>query len=248
MKKILKDLGFLFIGFCLVWIFSYRSVEAQTVIKVVGNHAPPYRIIKGEDFSGIYIDTMKELAKRMDVKVHFSDVPFARALLMMEQGKDADLMLGPNRTPERETYMVYTQATFSRENKAFYVHPDSPEITKFEDLRGKIISVHIGKVYFSQFDKDSSLEKEPIREYIMGIKKVRKKRNDVIIIPDKEGDQLLKKHNIHLTKSSYIVQGKISYITISKKSPVVKLQKKLEETMEQIKKDGTMETILGRYK
>ncbi len=248
MEKSLQNLGITLLGFCLVWTVSCRNVEAQTVIKVVGNHAPPYRIIKGGDFSGIYIDTMRELAKRMGVEVSFASVPFARALIMMKQGQNADIMLGPNRNSQREAYMVYTQATFSQENKAFYVHPDSPGITRYEDLIGKKISVHIGKIYFSQFDQDSSLTKEPISDYIIGIRKVRKKRNDVIIMPEREGDRLLKEHNIKLKKSPYIVKGKISYITISKKSSALTLQKRLEETMEEIKKDGTMDAILDRYK
>lgn len=248
MRKVIGDLGLTFIWVCLVWILSCRGVEAQTVIKVVGNHAPPYRIIKGDEFSGIYNDTMKELGRRMGVEIHFANVPFARALMMMKQGKNADIMLGPNRNPQRESYMVYTQATFSRENKAFYVHPDSPGITKYEDLRGKNISVHRGKIYFSKFDQDTSLIKEPVSEYIIGIRKVAKKRNDVIVMPEKEGGRLLKEHSVKLKKSSYIVKGEISYITISKKSPVLKLQERLEETMEQIKKDGTMKAIRERYK
>jgi len=42
-------------------------VTAQTTgidsIKVVGNHAPPYRIIENDSFSGIYFDIMKEMGE-----------------------------------------------------------------------------------------------------------------------------------------------------------------------------------------
>ncbi|WP_086479058.1 hypothetical protein [Oceanospirillum sanctuarii] len=36
---------------------------------VVGNHAPPYRIVQDQEFSGIYVDTLKEIAKRIGVRL-----------------------------------------------------------------------------------------------------------------------------------------------------------------------------------
>ena len=98
--------------------------EDQTTLLVVGNHAPPYRIIEGTTFSGIYFDAMQEIGQRLGISVKFQDVPMKRALALMESG-EADVMVVPNKTPERETFMVYTNATFPAENKVFYVHPDA---------------------------------------------------------------------------------------------------------------------------
>ena len=98
--------------------------EDQTTLRVVGNHAPPYRMIEGTTFSGIYFDAMQEIGQRLGISVKFQDVPMKRALALMESG-EADVMVVPNKTPERETFMVYTNATFPAENKVFYVHPDA---------------------------------------------------------------------------------------------------------------------------
>lgn len=246
MKKIIKVLGIVSIFIILIESLNANEARSQTVIQVVGDHAPPYRIIQGKEFLGIYIDAMKEIGERIGIEVEFEEQPFQRALLSMKNGK-ADVMLGPNKDPEREAYMVYTTATFPRAKKIFYVHPDSPPITKYEDLQGKKIAVHRGKVYFDRFDNDTSLKKEEVNSYLQAITKVVKKRNEVVIMPELEGDYLLKEQGIQLKKSPFIIEGKISYITISKKSPVLQLQKKIEEAMEQIKLDGTMDMILERY-
>lgn len=241
-KIIIAVFGLLFFG-----CFGDLEVRAQSTMTVVGNHAPPFRIIEGPKYSGIYFDIIKEIGKRINVEVKFENQPFKQALFSMERGI-ADVMCGPNRNPEREAYMVYLDATLARADKAFYVHPDSPVIMKYDDLKGKTIAVHIGKVYFDEFDKDSTLKKQPVSNYEQAIKKVFANRNDVVIMPVQEGDYLLKQLGIKLKKSPFIVEGKISYITISKKSTVLKLRNKIEEAMNQINTDGTMRKILNHYK
>ncbi|MET0118638.1 MAG: transporter substrate-binding domain-containing protein, partial [Sedimenticola sp.] len=72
------------------------AAKEQVEQRVVGNNAPPYRIVEDGGFSGIYFDTMKELAARLRLKVRYIEVPFKRALYMMRFG-NADIMLGPNR-------------------------------------------------------------------------------------------------------------------------------------------------------
>lgn len=246
MEKALKIFITVFV-FLFLGCFGDLEVKAQSTITVVGNHAPPFRIIEGTEFSGIYFDIIKEIGKRINVKIKFENQPFKQALFSMKRGV-ADVMCGPNRNPEREAYMVYLNATLARANKAFYVHPDSPVIMEYADLKDKIIAVHTGKVYFDRFDKDSSLKKEAVSKYEQAIKKVFAKRNDVVIMPEQEGDYLLKQLGIRLKKSPFIVEGKISYITISKKSPVLKLRRKIEEAMNQINADGTVQKILNYYK
>jgi len=238
----------IYLVICLfnILLCLFSPLYAQDAIIVVGNHAPPYRIITEGEFSGIYFDTIKVIAERLNFSIQFREEPFARALVSMERG-EADIMLGPNRTPEREEFLIYTDATFPPAQKAFYVHPDTPPITIYEDLYGKIIAVHLGKVYFERFDNDQELTKEEVDSYEQAIMKVVKGWNDVVIMPEQEGDYLLQQLEITLKKSPYIVPGNVSYLTISKQSPVQQLQRDIEEAMDAIKADGTMDTILMRY-
>ncbi len=231
----------------LLILVGSGSAEAQTVLRVVGNDAPPYRIIQGREFSGIYFDTIREIGKRLGVQIEFTEAPLKRALMMMETGQ-ADVMVGPNKTPEREAFMVFSNAVFPAENKVFYVHPATPCITRYEDLQGKNIAVYRGAVYFDQFDQDPTLEKQEVGEYAVAIRRVEAKRNDAAIIPELQGDYLLKQLNITLTKCPYVVAGRPSYITIAKKSPALQLQAQIEAVMTALQADGTFTEILKRYK
>ena len=250
MRKVMTLSGALSMGLLvlvLVPVLFPANAQSVTVLRVVGNHAPPYRIIKGGEYSGICFDVMKEIGKRIGVSVVFHEQPFKRALYSMEQGS-ADIMVGPNKTAEREVYMVYTKATVGRASKAFYVHPDASPIRQYQDLTGQRVLVHRGKIYFEKFDRDTSFEKMVVDSYVQAIKMVSRKRADVVIIPELEGDYLIQQHAMDLKKSPLIIEGNQSYIAISKKSPAMALQKKLEEAMDQIKSDGTMDNILNRYR
>lgn len=248
----MKARCFRLIVVCLSLLCS--TLSAETLVKVVGNHAPPYRIVDGAAFSGIYYDVMKEVAKRLELQVQFVDVPFKRALSLMESG-EADIMLGPNRKPERERYMVYTEATLPRENKAFYVNLRARPIERYEDLYKRNVIVHLGKVYFDRFDDDEKLKKLTVQEYIEGIKRISipladqpRSADFVLIMPEQEGDYLLKTRRFELKKSPYIVQGNLSYITISKKSELLSLKSRIETAVGDLKSEGVFYDILNRYK
>ncbi|MES9938871.1 MAG: transporter substrate-binding domain-containing protein [Sedimenticola sp.] len=220
--------------------------EQNTAVRVVGNHAPPYRIFGENSYSGIYFDTINEIASRLGLEVHFDQVSFAEALDKMRSG-EADIMLGPNRNASRTKYMVYTAAIFPREDKAFYVHQASGVIAVYRDLSWRKILVQKGKVYFSRFDQDRRLDKIVAADQGELIEKIKSCLECVVIMPEREGDYLFKTLGIDLKKSPYKVHGKVSYLTISRKSRFMDLQGKIESAMDAIKADGTYQRILNRY-
>ncbi|MES9905145.1 MAG: transporter substrate-binding domain-containing protein [Sedimenticola sp.] len=230
----------------LLVVTVQAAAGEQEALRVVGNHAPPYRIIEGDHFTGIYFDSMKELASRLGLKIRYIEVPYKRALYMMRFG-NADIMLGPNHNPQREAYMEYTGATLPREDKVFYVHSEADTIVRYEDLSRRQILVHQGNVYFDRFDQDAGLKKLEFSQYRYAIQKAVNCTACVLIMPEMEGDYLLKELAINLKKSPFKVEGKLSYITISRRSRALALQQQIEETMAQMKADGTFDRILAHY-
>jgi len=195
-----------------------RSPSADA-FEVVINHAPPYRIIKEQSgvktYSGFYIDFVRELAKRRNLDLVFHDVPFRRALALMEQGA-ADIMTGPNRTPERESYMIYLDVELTREGKAFYLQPQSPDITRYGDLQSRYIGVLRGAKYFDRFHADKTLRKYTVGNYSTALRMVSKGRIEVAIMPELLGDYSNKTDSHDLRKASFKMAGQPSFIAVSK--------------------------------
>ncbi len=239
----------IYIVFTLLFSLCASLVEAEPFV-VVLNHAPPYRIIEKTNqdlkFSGLYVDLLKELATRAGLEITFKVVPFKRALFLMRHG-DGDLMLGPNKSNEREKYMYFLDENISRERKVFFSRPNGPFIQHYDDLYGHSIGVLLGAVYFNKFDKDPNLHKYHLNNYLEGLRMVTNQRLQLIILPEQLGDYLIRENHLTLQKSSFFVEGRPSYFAVSRKSPLLAQTQRLERILREIKQDGTMVKIFQRY-
>lgn len=231
----------------MLFLSPLSRASCDNTITVVGNHAPPFRIISEGSFSGAYFDLVKQVAYSMNVTIEFQEQPFKRALLSMKSGK-ADLMLGPNRTSEREGFLIYTNATLGSASKAFYTANPEIRINDYNDLSGLRIVVTNGSVYFNRFDEDASLTKYVVTNYKQGIKMVALGRADALIMPESEGDYLLKILGIALDKSELVFPGKQSFITVSKMSGCASKVLGFESAVNGLKLSGTFDKIWSNYR
>ncbi len=246
----LKDIQRRWCGVSLIILVSCFCLNAKAEsIRVVVNHAPPYRIIdRTKDeirFSGFYIDIANEMAKRANLNLTYSETPFKRALAMMESGS-ADLMLGPNRTPAREKNMLYLDEELPREKKIFYLKPNAQDIEQYEHLQLRSVAVLRGAVYFDRFDIDRAPSKVKIGNYESGLKMVILNRVDTVIIPELLGDYLIGKLGLKLKKASYSHAGRASFFAISRRSPLFEKRKYLNSILREMKKDGTFQALIER--
>lgn len=231
------------------WLWGGSPAHAEPYIVAV-NHAPPYRMImqteNGPVYSGFYVDVIKAVADRVGIEIIFEEVPFKRALRMMRSGA-ADLMIGPNRTSEREAYMVYVEERLPSEDKAFFRHPADADIQVYDDLRSLNIGVLRGSVYFSPFDTDETLKKEVFDDYVSGFKMLDRGRVDTVIVPELLGDHIVCEHSLNLIKSGLFAEGRPSYFTVSRQSTLIPAIDDLAAALRALKADGQVDAIRARY-
>lgn len=236
MSKFWLSLHWLVVGYC-----------SAAPYQVVVNHAPPYRIIEQGIFSGIYIDILRAAAVEAGIELEFKNVPFKRALLQMQTGQ-ADIMLGPNKTPERKHFMHYIdEAPLPRENKAFYASKADHCINNYEDIYGKTVEVLIGAAYFDRFDRDQKIRRSKTINYNSAMRKVALGRSDLLIMPERQGDLLNKREQFSLVKCDFKVIGELSYITVSKQSKDSHLLKRLTKALLAIEEKQIPEKIAEQY-
>lgn len=234
------------IALFLLLLSAGTTLASGPTVIVVGDHSPPFRIFRDDTCYGIYFDTIKELGRRMNFTPKFVEVPFKRALDMMREDK-ADMMPGPNYTKERAKFMTYTDARFPANAKAFYYHDKKSRIVQFDDLRGKRVATALGKSYNRILRQSPKIILEPVRSHELAIQKVISGRNDVVILPEFQGDYLLFNEGYDLDKSPFKLMGKASHICLSHNSALQNRQKELQNTMKAIVKDGTFQKILNKY-
>lgn len=240
----------LLIAFCLFFSSSAFAADQDEVFRVVVNDAPPFRIIEnavdGVVYTGAYIDIIDEISRRADIRLQFIHVPFARALEMMKAG-EADLMLGPNWSIDRASYMVYLKAQFPAESKIFCLNERVGDIDDYEGLTGLKIGVQRSSKYFAPFDEDTSLNKVEFNNYRSAFRALESGFIDAVIIPEKQGLYMMNESSWRFQVASFQVPGVPSFITISKLSTLLKKRKTLEKVMSQLQQEGFYEKLMVTY-
>ena len=222
-----------------------ETVEALTVT-VGANHAPPYRIIEGGEPTGLYVDIFQEIADRLGWKVHYREAPFRRVLRMVQQG-EVDVMLGPLETAGRTELMEFVAPAFPPERRLFFYLNAENRIERYADLYGRAIGILEGASYFSRFDTDDKLLKEPAPRYENLMLMMQKGRVDVVIAPELVGLYAVEKLGLDVKVSPFFVPGERSYIAVAKNSPVLKYADDIRAALKLIELEGIHEDLVLKY-
>ncbi len=237
---------------CALWVPLSFAVQAQAPVamaaelRVVGSADPPYRIFGPGSPRGLYFDLMSEAARRLGWRLSFLEVPSARAFRMMEQG-EADVMLGPLMTADRMRFLRYCEVHLPVEDKAFYALPDAAPVNSLSDLDGRSIAVHRGKRYGSAFDDRTGPVRQEVNDYRVALEMVVRGRLELAIVPERQGDLLLRQHGFPLRKQSLRLAGELPYVVISLRSPWLSRQAELERTFKLMREDGSWQRIERSY-
>lgn len=243
MRKRYAGMGILL--YCLLLGGSPLSPAAP--LRVAVNHAPPYRIVEPPYFSGYYIELLKLAAAQAGLEVDFISVPLKRAFQMAEQG-EADLLLGPNRTPERERFLVFLhEAPFPAEHKVFIVAHADKLIRNLADLQHKRIDVLAGAVYHPDIDRASGLNKHELKTYEQGLQRLLRDRSDLVIIPEAQADWLIHSLQLPLLKSPFHLRGSPSFIAWSRVTYDAEQARRLILAMQQVLASPQGQAIRQRY-
>lgn len=241
----MRGLGAGILLFCLLLTLSGLTQAAP--LRVVVNHAPPYRIIDPPYYTGYYIDLFKLAASRAELEISFISVPLKRAFQMLENG-EADLILGPNKTPEREEFLIFlTQVPFPAEDKVFIVAHPELVIRNLTNLQHKRIDTLAGAAYHPDIDRSSQLNKHELKSYEQGLQRLMRDRSDVVIMPEAQADWLIHSLQLPLIKSPFHLRGSPSYMAWSRVTYNAELAQRLMDCMQYALASSQAKIIRDRY-
>ncbi|MBT9503021.1 MAG: transporter substrate-binding domain-containing protein [Burkholderiaceae bacterium] len=226
--------------------WTTQAQSTASLLRVVGSSDPPYRMFRGSDGSGMYYDLLKLALARISTQAEFSELPSARAFKMLERG-EADLMMGPLRTPEREAYLHYTQIVLPSEPKVFYTHRDAAPIRELSDLQGRVIAVQRGKRYGALFDAGNGYTRYEVNDYTKALEMLAARRVDAVVLPARQGELMMAGSTLPLTQQPFRLDGEPAYVVLSKNSPWLARAPELERAFKALQQDGSWKKTLERY-
>lgn len=215
-----------FVSFCILLLCSTTNATVQeNVVRVATHTEPPYTELVNGQYVGMHIDIIKLLANQLNKKVVFVPCPFARCMLLLQEGK-ADMIIGVRKTKKREQHLAYLSKPYDTQSVPlyFYLYQDSRhKIGKYADLNKLTIGTIRGASYFERFDNDKSLSKKPVNNHTQLINMLQKGRIDTFLEREESVLPWINKkiYQTHLKIAKYQYdKSEESYIAISRKSPL----------------------------
>src|SRR6202171_1128003 len=99
-------------------------------------------------YQGFNIDLANEIAARLKRKIVIDAAQFSGLVPAMQAGTYDFLAAPTTVTKERAENMLFTEAYLNTDFQ-FLIKKGSPKVVKFEDLKGKTVSVNKGSAYDS---------------------------------------------------------------------------------------------------
>ncbi|NDV25259.1 ABC transporter substrate-binding protein [Desulfovibrio sp. JC010] len=246
MKKILTLISAIFL------LTASVSIGLAQEVIVPVNHYPPWRIVKdSENISGINIELMDALLRKLDLKAQYVVRPWKRAQLMMKRGT-ADIMNGLLKHHDRELYMTYLEPPYkTKSSKAFFILKNSStKIDVYEDLYKYRIGVTLGSKFFPKFDHDEMLQKDMGLDATGNFKKLNAGHIDALITTETVGDYLLHKLGFQdrIAKADYVYSEPLNvYFAVSQKSPLAARIPELNAALKEMVESGEAQGIIDHF-
>jgi polar amino acid transport system substrate-binding protein len=115
---------------------------------VDGTFAPHAMPNLAGGIQGFNVDLANEIAKRLGRKITIDATQFSGLIPALQAGTYDFLAAPVTVSKERAENLLFTEGYLNTDFQ-FVVRKDAPEITKLEDLKGKVIAVNKGAVYDS---------------------------------------------------------------------------------------------------
>lgn len=217
--------------------------------------APPYMIGAGDEdteMSGIDVEIVQEIARRMNLQVEYIKCTWARCLELMKTG-EADLLSSAYKKPDREEYMLYLGQPFLDQLPIsfYYLKERNYTITKYEDIyQFNAIGVLNEASYFERFDQDVNIKKFKVTSQDQLFPMLLAGRLDIIAgyVPTENYRIAVEGYRDQIERSEYEYQEQaLVFMSISKKSPLAARFNEIDQINQKLLNESFIKSIINRY-
>jgi len=227
----------------------------KSVLTISHAYFEPYIWSENGFSKGIYVDILKEaIENRLGITVKFNDYPWKRAQKRVKNGyEDAFVTLS---TPKRLKYTTAGNIPLLVTTLGVFTYVEHPQ---FEQMKGIHTISDLKPYRILSYAGDGLLENEfasfdvdyGAYDLIAALKKLQKKRGDILIETTEVTHYTIKKLNLK-NKIIEVPNVKIETLEfkllISKKSPFTYLIPKIDNVLIEMESDGTLDAIYKKYR
>lgn len=158
MKKTIISILIAAAAFSFIWFRKTTQIKPLEEVLIVGTSAdfPPFSFRdENNEIVGFDIDVIKEVTKRLNMKIDLQDKPFGTLLPQLQLGQIHIIAAGMTATEERKKNVNFSKPYLTG-NQLLVINlaQKYPAINSFEELKGKEVIVNTGytsDIYMSKF-------------------------------------------------------------------------------------------------
>ena len=219
------------------------TVEAGKLTMATNAAFPPYEMTTDTGaFEGIDVDTAQAIAEKLGLELQIDDMDFDAALLSVQQGKADIVMAGVTVTDERKAVMDFSDS-YATGIQSIIV-PEGSDIATPDDLAGKKIGTQRGTTGYIYCSDDFG--DENVVAYDNGLTAVQALNNgqvDAVVIDNAPAKEFVAANpGLVILDTSYAEEDYA--IGMAKGSA---LEDAINATLEELKADGTLQSIVDKY-
>lgn len=192
-------------------------------------------------FIGLGADLLRVVLGEMGDSVRFELYPWARAQLMVAEGR-ADILVGPYRTPEREMRMLFTRHAFYRDRLVFYARSDQPLEWggDYARLQGQRVAAISGWVYGDRFDHARAhLDLRSVEGVGNALLMLQHGRIDLLATNERNSRPWIEALPAgSLVQLQPAIDSKDGYFAFPRREPYEALKVRFDETFQRLLEDG----------
>lgn len=234
----------------LMTAMSATPVRAGQVLAVGTEFANVFERTPNGEFTGLGADIIRVLARQNGDEVRFEIYPWARAQWMVEN-EQAQILIGPYKTAEREAKYGFAKRAFYRDIMALYVRKGS-ELNwdgNYANLPGPKLGVINGWVYGPQFESLRATIKPVIANTLTnGLNMLMAKRVDFLATNMRNTEAIMKTLGIsnELQMIEPFMDMQDGYLAYCKNASCEHLRLRYDELYEQLRDGGVLQLMARR--
>ncbi|MBI1772421.1 MAG: transporter substrate-binding domain-containing protein [Burkholderiales bacterium] len=234
----------------LVAALPATPVCAGQVLAVGTEFANVFERTPNGEFTGLGADIVRVLARQNGDEVRFEIYPWARAQWMVEH-EQAQILIGPYKTAEREAKYGFARRAFYRDVMALYIRKgsDASWDGNYASLSGPRLGVINGWVYGQQFESLRATIKPVIAITLTnGLNMLMAKRVDFLATNMRNTEAIIKTLGIsnELQMIEPFMDMQDGYLAYCKSAACEQLRLRYDELYEQLRDGGALQLMARR--
>lgn len=201
---------------------------------------------------GLAVDLLQRAAQAGGHSLRFEFYPWARAQAMVQQGQ-ADILIGPYRTPEREALFLFSQLAFYEDALIFYARRDNPlqwqgDVNK---LQGQSLGLVNGWAYGPALEQArEQLHISTVRDVGTGLQMLQRGRVDLLASNERNTAPVIESMGLGTALQPLLpalghLQGHFAF---TRNAQGKRLSEEMDRSLGELHKRGEIRELARRWK